>query len=260
MSASSATVPIHSVPGFLWRAITSSLGAKIVMAASGLLFYAWLTLHLLGNLGVFAGAATENAYAHFLKGNPEILWAQRLGWMSLFPIHVLSGIRLAALNRAARPQAYASPRNWRQASLASRTMLVSGTVVLAFFIFHLGHFTWGGWLNEHFAVDPPDGSIPNVYGMVYGEFSRLPIAIVYVVGVSFIGFHLSHGLWSGVQSLGLNGKKWTPFAQKLGLILGIAIALGFALIPLSIVSGALSNNQSRPTHAANGVPSLHARP
>lgn len=260
MTTAAKTAPIQGITGFVWRAVTSSLGAKVIMAATGLAFYGWLLLHLAGNLGVFGGPATENTYAHFLKGNPEILWAQRLVWMLLFPIHVISGIRLATLNKAARPQPYASPRSWRQATLASRTMLISGLVVLAFFIFHLGHFTWGGWLNDHFAYGPDynEASGPaNVYGMVVGEFGRWPIALIYVVGVSLIGFHLSHGLWSGVQSLGLNGKKWTPFAQKAGLVLAIITALGFALIPISIVTGLISSG-SAPS-AQNTLPSSPVR-
>jgi succinate dehydrogenase / fumarate reductase cytochrome b subunit len=235
-----ATLPVtHGVSGFVWRAVTSSLGAKLVMAATGLIFYGWLVLHLAGNLGVFAGRETENTYAHFLKGNPEILWAQRVVWMVIFPIHILSGIRLAALNKAARPEAYASPRNWRQASWSSRNMIWTGLVVLAFFLFHLVHFTWIGVLNTYFADDHTDAVTghADVFGMVVHAFQIPWVAGFYLAGVILVGFHLAHGLWSGVQTLGLNGRKWTPFAQKLGLAFAILTAAGFCAIPLAVLSG-----------------------
>jgi succinate dehydrogenase / fumarate reductase cytochrome b subunit len=239
MSAAQAA-PISGVGGFLQRAATSSLGAKIVMAVTGLVFYAWLALHLLGNLGVFAGREFENHYAHFLLSNPEILWGQRLLWMTIFPIHILSGIRLAALNRAARPEAYASKRSWRQATLASRTMAISGLVVLGFFCFHLFHFTWVGVANTYFAEEHLDAlGQKDVYGMVLHAFANPLIAAFYAVGVSLVGFHLSHGLWSGVQSLGLNGRKWTPFAKKAGFVLALATGLAFASIPVAVLLGVI---------------------
>jgi succinate dehydrogenase / fumarate reductase cytochrome b subunit len=254
MTTAARTSPTHGVSGFVWRAVTSSLGAKVVMAATGLAFYGWLVLHLAGNLGVFGGPETENAYAHFLKGNPEILWAQRLVWMVLFPIHIISGIRLATLNAAARPKGYASPRNWRQASLASRTMIISGLIVLAFFVFHLLQFTWVGIANSHFADDYKNANgVADVYGMVVAAFQVPWVAAFYVIGVTLVGFHLSHGLWSGVQSLGLNGRKWTPFAKQAGLILAIALAAGFAIIPISVLAGIVGGGAAKT--AQNALPS-----
>lgn len=67
-----ATQPI-TAGGYLRRAATSSLGAKVLMAVSGLLFYGWLTLHLLGNLSIFAGGPTMNEYAHMLQSKPALL-------------------------------------------------------------------------------------------------------------------------------------------------------------------------------------------
>jgi succinate dehydrogenase / fumarate reductase cytochrome b subunit len=259
MTTAARTAPVHDVAGFVGRAVTSSLGAKVVMAVTGLAFYGWLVLHLAGNLGVFGGPETENTYAHFLKGNPEILWAQRLVWMLLFPLHIISGIRLAMLNAAARPQGYASPRNWRQASLASRTMIVSGVIVLAFFVFHILQFTWVGIANNYFADNYKNANgVADVYGMVINAF-RVPwVAAFYVIGVSLVGFHLSHGLWSGVQSLGLNGKKWTPFAKQAGLILAVALAVGFAIIPISVLTGIIGKDVAQT--AQNTLPSSAVRP
>jgi succinate dehydrogenase / fumarate reductase cytochrome b subunit len=261
MGAAATATSSAGAGAFIKKAITSSLGAKLVMAVSGLLFYGWLVAHLLGNLGVFGGREFENHYAHFLLSNVEILWAQRLFWMALFPIHVLSGIRLAALNRAARPEGYAFRRNWRQASLASRTMLVSGIVVLAFFVFHLFHFTWVGVANSYFAEHNFDAlGQKDVYGMVVHNFAKPAIALVYLVGVLLVGFHLSHGLWSGIQTLGLNGRKWTPFAKNAGLALAILLAAGFAAIPLAALTGLITADQNTSAQVESATKHATGRP
>jgi succinate dehydrogenase / fumarate reductase cytochrome b subunit len=210
------------------------------MGVTGLLFYGWLLLHLAGNLAVFAGRATENAYAHFLKATPELLWGQRVGLFIVVVLHIYSGIRLAGINRRARPEPYASPRRWRAASFASRSMALTGVLALAFILFHLLHFTGGLILPAHYASVPTDpAQIPDVYGMVVNNFAIPWVAIVYIVGLSLVGLHLSHGVWSATQSLGLNGKKWTPFMKTLGLIMGVGVAALFILIPLAALTGVL---------------------
>ncbi len=239
MSAAAPTANTNTVPRFIGRAITSSLGAKVLMALSGLGLFLWLIAHLAGNLGVFAGRETENEYAHFLKSHVEILWGQRVLVIAGFVVHIVSGVRLAALNRAARPQEYQF-RRWRKATWMSRTMLVTGLIVLGFLTFHLLHFTGGYILSDFYANAPADKNIPaDVFGMVVRSF-RIPwVVALYVVGVSLVGFHLSHGIWSGLQTLGLNGKRWTPFAQAAGVAIAVLLALAFASIPLGVILGAV---------------------
>ncbi len=229
MASSTTTV---TAGAYLRRAAASSLGAKVLMAVSGLLFYGWLVLHLLGNLAIFAGQETMNEYAHLLQSKPALLWGQRIGLLAVALTHIVTGIILTRRNAAARPQPYQSPRNWRQASLASRTMAISGLVVLSFIIFHLLHFTGGVVLSEFYAKTPVDPSqVPDVYAMVTRSFHTPWVALVYFVGMGFIGLHLSHAVWSATQTLGLNGPKWTPLAKTLGFALGVGLAAVFSLIP-----------------------------
>jgi len=217
---------------YVKRAASSSLGMKLVMAASGLLFYGWLILHLVGNLSIFAGRLTMNEYAHLLHSKPALLWGQRIALLAIVATHIYTGIRLAQINRAARPQPYQSPRKWRQATLASRSMLVSGLVVLGFLAFHLAHFT-GNVILPEFAPKTNVDGILDVYSMVVQSF-RIPwVAALYIVGVGTIGLHLSHAVWSSTQTLGLNGPKWTPMAKTLGFLLGVGVAALFCLIPLA---------------------------
>lgn len=219
------------------RAVTSSLGAKVVMAVTGALMFLWLIAHLAGNLAIFGGAETMNAYAHFLKSTPEILWPMRIGLLVVFGLHVWSGVRLASLNRKARPQAYAF-RRWRKATFAGRTMILSGVVALAFIVFHLLHFTGGVILPEFFANPPADPvqTPADVYGMVVKSFKLPWVVAIYVIGVGLVGLHLSHGVWSATQSLGLNGRKFTPFMSRAGQLLGWGLAALFLLIPIAVLA------------------------
>jgi succinate dehydrogenase / fumarate reductase cytochrome b subunit len=238
-----AAAPSLTVGGYLQAALRSSLGAKLVMAVTGLIFYVWLILHLLGNLSVFAGAETMNAYAHFLQSKPELLWASRIGLLGVVLAHVFTGISLSTKNKAARPTAYQSPRNWRQASLASRTMLVSGLVALTFLLVHLLHFTGGVLQPDSFAKTHTtlvDGEqVADVYAMVKAAFETPGYALFYVFSVGMIGFHLSHAVWSATHTLGFTGPRWTPFAKKLGWALGVGVAALFCLIPIAGLAGFL---------------------
>lgn len=234
-SVSAPSSPATGVLAYTRRVATSSLGAKLVMAVTGLLFLVWLALHLAGNAAMFGGAETMNKYAALLADNPPILWGQRIGLFAVVVLHVLSGLRLAAMNRAARPEPYAYKR-WRKASLASRTMAVSGIIVLVFMVFHLAHFTWH-WVVPEYGTYRDAADRHDVFKMVASGFSSAPIALFYVLVMGLVGLHLSHGFWSAFQTLGVNGRKWTPFASKLSLGIAIALAVGFAAIPLSILFG-----------------------
>src|SRR3954447_18082242 len=118
----------------------SSLGKKYVMAASGLIMFLFVIGHLAGNLQVFLGPEAINRYGHFLQTNPELIWPARLGLLLMVALHIWAAIKLTIEDRAARPVAYAEYQVVA-ASYASRTMFMSGLIILAFIIYHLLHFT-----------------------------------------------------------------------------------------------------------------------
>lgn len=237
-AAPTAQASGQTLGSYVARAYSSTIGLKIAMAVSGLLFFVWLILHVAGNLTVFGGAETMNKYAALLKDNPGLLWGQRIGLAAVVLVHVLTALRIAAINKRARPERY-QVRTWRAASFASRTMLVSGLIVLAFLVFHLAHFTWGFIYPDSFAtVDPQDpAKVVNVYAMVVASFQKPWVVLVYVGTMALVALHLSHGLWGANQSLGANGRRWTPFMMKASKVLGIALALAFAAIPLGVFLG-----------------------
>src|SRR5262249_44922656 len=118
----------------------SSLGKKCIMAVTGLAMFGFVVVHMLGNLQIFLGPDAINDYGYFLQSKPELVWPVRLGLLLMVVLHIWAAIKLSAENRAARPAAYG---NYKivAASYASRTMLVSGLILLAFIIYHLLHFT-----------------------------------------------------------------------------------------------------------------------
>lgn len=229
----------QGVAGFLNRVLTTSLGAKLVMAVTGVIVYGWLILHLLGNLTVFGGQELMNQYAFFLQNNAELLWLQRIVLIAALLAHIVSGIRLASINRAARPEPYAT-RKWRAATVASRYMLQSGLVVLGFIVFHILHFTTRNIFSEDasrpFVTDAGVEQF-DVFSMVVHGFSHWWVVLIYLVGVGLLGMHLSHGVWSMLQTLGLNGKKFTPFAYRAGFVLGVGLVVLFLTIPLAVFLG-----------------------
>lgn len=234
MSTAAQTVRT-GVASYLTRALTSSLGSKLVMGLTGLLFIGWLFAHLAGNLAFFGGAEAMNKYAALLKDNPPILWGQRAVLVLIVVLHVWRGLALASRNKQARPQAYAV-KNWRKATFASRTMAVSGVVVLVFLAFHLAHFTWG-WVDASYMTFRDAADRHDVFRMLTTAFANPLVVALYVVALAAVGLHVSHGFWSAFQSLGINGRRWTPLATLVGRVLAVGLALAFLSIPIAALLG-----------------------
>ena len=224
----------------IWR---SSLGKKYLMALSGAGLFLFVVGHLLGNLQFFLPPEAINRYGHFLKSTPEILWPARIGLLALIGLHIASAITLSAQNKAARPQPYAGTTKTLDATLASRTMLMSGLIVLAFIIYHLLHFTVLNDLSEkiNFAgVDFNELYMPNtgeqdIYAMIVCGFSVWYVALFYLIAVALLCLHLGHGLAAMFQSLGLRNHVWTPRITAFAKTASLLIFLGYASIPVSVI-------------------------
>ena len=220
----------ESMIGNLIRLMFGAVGSKIVMALTGLGLWLFIVAHLAGNLTVYAGPATFNKYAMALHEAPQLLWTERVLLLIGFPLHIFFAIRTAMLNRAARPEAYAYA-NKSRATMASKSMLLSGLVVLTFLAYHLAHFTYrvtGG------ATD-----LQTPYEMLVAGFQQPLIALFYIVGQVLLAAHLSHGLYSLFQHLGLWGRRWTPFIHGFAIFVGYGLCLAFLSIPLSVLFGVI---------------------
>jgi succinate dehydrogenase / fumarate reductase cytochrome b subunit len=213
------------------QALSSSVGSKALVALTGLGLVGFLVAHLSGNLLIYAGPEAMNAYASGLRDHMALLVTARVGLIVMFVLHVAIAIRLNLANQAARPIGYAK-KVYRAATWASRNMVLTGLLLLAYLLYHLAHFTFRLTSSEikqygHF----------DVYQMAVAEFHNPIVVATYVVSMIIVGLHLSHGIQSLFQSLGLNHGKYTPFLRKAGPALGWLLSVGFISIPVSVVLG-----------------------
>ena len=224
--------------------VRSSLGSKYVMAVTGLVLLLFVIGHMAGNLQIFLGKDALNGYAHHLEELPMLLWTARVVLLVVFVLHIFMGVRLWRLNRRARPIRYAVD-DTVQASWASRHMLLTGLVILAFVIYHLLHFTLGVTDPTHFKRDVPmyrpiDPALQPQYdvaAMVVGGFAQWPVSLGYAIAQVILGFHLWHGAGSWLQSLGFNNRRWQRVIHGVGAAVAVLIVVGNCAIPLAILAG-----------------------
>ncbi|RYF44913.1 MAG: succinate dehydrogenase cytochrome b subunit [Cytophagaceae bacterium] len=224
--------------GWVIRFAKSSVGAKLLMALTGLVLVGFVLGHMVGNLQVYLGPDVYNGYAAFLKSVPELLWPVRLFLLASVVLHIVSGIRLARINRAARPEAYHF-KKYTRASFTSRTMLISGLVVLSFLIYHLLHFTLGKTDPMHFHLLDDKGR-HDVYSMFVFSFQNVYVSVSYIVAMVLLGLHLNHGVSSLFQSLGINHPRFNGLLNKVGPIFSLVIVLGNISMPISVLMGWLT--------------------
>jgi len=219
----------------LARLIQSSLGKKFLMAVTGLGLFLFIIAHMLGNLQVFLGAEAINRYAHFLKSNPEILWSSRIGLLAMAIIHVTTSIALTLENRASRDTQYAVYQPVK-ATFTSRTMIVSGSIIFTFVLFHLAHYTLLTVQPEYRNLRDAHGH-HDVYRMVVDGFSNSWFAGFYVLSVGLLCFHLSHGIAAMFQSLGLKNDAYAERIECFAKSVAVILFVGYASVPVSVALG-----------------------
>lgn len=216
--------------------ICSSVGRKVIAAISGIALMGFIVVHLAGNLTLLVpdGGEMFNKYAHKLHSLGPLLWVARAGLLAFFLGHVVTAIGVRLDEKRARPEGYAmreskggpSKQTW-----SSRSMLVTGIVILLFVPFHVWMFT----LNQgadHAKIVHHGVEMKDVYLAVVTGFSDPVKAWAYVAVMALLGFHLRHGFWSSFQSLGALNAKCLPAAYTAGLLFALLMAVGFLLLPL----------------------------
>jgi succinate dehydrogenase / fumarate reductase cytochrome b subunit len=212
-----------------------SVGAKMLMAVTGVLLLLFVVGHMVGNWQVFAGPDALNGYAALLHAHPVLLWTARSGLLVAVVLHVAAGSLLTLTNRSVRPQPYAVTRSV-EAGLASRNMYLSGAMVSAFVLLHLLQFTWKETNPTYQALLDASGR-PDVYTMVVSAFANPWISAVYIVAMLLLGAHLWHGAASVFQSLGITRPSTRKIFDSLGPAVATAIVLGEICMPIAILAG-----------------------
>jgi succinate dehydrogenase / fumarate reductase cytochrome b subunit len=220
-------IPHPTDPVTFWQ---STNGKKVVMAVTGVMMFGFVVGHMLGNLQMYEAPEHINAYGHFLHNLGELLWLERGVMLLAIALHITATVQLALRSKAARPVGY-SRRQAINSSYASRTMYWSGPIVLAFIIFHLLQFT-AGYLHPQAQFVAGD-----VYQNVVSGFQVWWVSAWYIFAICLLGLHLSHGLWSMFQSVGLAHPRLSPYLRSAARAVAIVIVLGYISIPISVLLG-----------------------
>jgi succinate dehydrogenase / fumarate reductase cytochrome b subunit len=217
----------------------SIVGRKLFVGFSGLVLFSFVIGHLLGNLTIFAGQDAINAYAHFLHKNTRLLNIARAFLLANVFVHVYFSISITMINRAANQIEYAVKQNINN-SFASSTMIISGLAVMAFVLFHLSHFTWGFIQPESYGLI--DGKQRfDIYTMLINDFSNTYISALYILALSCLGLHLSHGFFSVFQTFSIISVKETIHKfRKVSQLISVVIVFGYVMIPTSILFNIIS--------------------
>lgn len=218
--------------------IERSLAQKIVMAGSGLLMLCFVLGHMLGNTTIFGGPESLNGYAHHIQNLGPLLWLMRIIMLVVVLLHIFLGIKLTLENWQARPTRYAVT-TYRRSTFSSRTMVYTGLIVLAFIVYHLLHFTF---LVTNPAVSHLVDALGrhDVYFMVVKSFRNAGIVLAYVLALSALFLHLSHGISSLFQTMGLNTDRLLPKMETFGKGLALVLLVGFGLVPVAALIGVLA--------------------
>ena len=204
------------------------------MGVTGLFMVLFVVVHLLGNSSIFAGPDGINAYAEKLHGLGPFVWAFRIFLGAMFVLHIVFGVLLTLENWGANPDKYAV-KKMLKATFASETMIWTGVLLLSFIVYHLLQFTLRVTPDVVLGNDAKGRF--DVFTMVRGSLRILPIALIYVAAMVTLFLHLSHGIQSIFQSIGLNNDKTLPQYGALGKALSVIFLLGYSAIPVFILAG-----------------------
>ena len=222
----------------------TAVGKKWAMALSGIALLGFVLFHMLGNLKLYLGEVTNeegvleqdiNIYAEFLReiGEPlfphgVVLWLLRIGLIGAFALHIHAAYSLTRLNQASNVR-YQSKPDWLASNFASRTMRVSGVVVLAYLVFHLADLTWG-WIPGY------DWEYGEVYNNLQGSLGNPVVALIYIVANILLALHIYHGAWSLFQSLGINNPRYNAARRYFAAGFSLLILVGNVSIPIAILA------------------------
>ncbi|MET0287114.1 MAG: succinate dehydrogenase cytochrome b subunit [Polyangiales bacterium] len=211
----------------------TAVGRKATMAVSGFVVVGWLFAHMLGNVAIFAGRDSYNAYAAFLADRPPLLWGQRIVLLGALAIHIHAAISLWAKSERARPVGYAK-RTWLTTDYGARSMRWGGVTLLAFTVYHVLQTTVGTTAHLGYAFVQRDVYNNTVQGFMHGWVSAF-----YLLAMASLGLHLYHGVWSMTQSLGVEHPRYDKLRHGLAWGLTLAIVAGFSTLPIAVLLGVL---------------------
>lgn len=212
--------------------LNSSIGRKVVMSVTGVALILFLTFHMCMNFVALISGDAYNLICYFLGVN----WYALVGTLALAAlavIHIVYAFLLTIQNRKARgSERYAVTARPAKVEWASQNMLVLGLIVILGLLLHLFNFWYNMMFAELLHVADPLGDPGNGYGYILLTFSNPVYVVLYIVWLVALWFHLSHGFWSAMQTLGWNGKVWFNRWKTIGIVYTTLLILGFLVVVL----------------------------
>jgi succinate dehydrogenase / fumarate reductase cytochrome b subunit len=219
--------------GWFLKFLNSSIGKKFMMAVTGSFLLIFLIIHLVGNITLFFGPGAFNGYVSALDVVKPLIRVIEVVLLAAFVLHIFNGLKLWLENKRARGTTYKVNGSKENSTIFSRTMAISGSIILIFLVSHLATFFW------RFNVHDPMGLATQhqYYDVVVYFFNIWWYSILYVVAMLFLGYHLNHGFQSAFQTFGWNHNRYFPTIKIIGTIYAIIMALGFASMPIYFLLG-----------------------
>ena len=216
----------------------SGIIRKFISGFTGIVWTLFAISHLIGNLQLYkSDGEAFNNYGYFLESLGMLLYIAEISLVIFIGMHVVTGVQVWLGKRKARPQdykLYQSAGQKSKQSVASRSMIITGSVLLMFIVFHVLSFKYNIFKEADIITLANGHKARDLYKYVYEAFKNPLYAFGYTAVMTLLGLHLRHGVWSALQSLGLMKPKYSPFIYTVGGIIALAIAGGFLSIPLYI--------------------------
>ena len=217
--------------------INSSIGRKVVMSVTGVALILFLTFHCCMNVVALFSGEAYNMICELLGANWYAV-AATLGLAALAVIHIVYAFLLTMQNRRARgTERYAVTDKPAKVEWASQNMLVLGIIILLGLVLHLFNFWYNMMFAEMFHIADPLGNPADGFGYIKQTFSNPVYVVLYIIWIAAIWFHLSHGFWSAMHTLGWNGKTWFCRWKMIGLVYTTLLMLGFLVVVLAFAFG-----------------------
>ena len=216
--------------------INSSIGRKVVMSVTGMALVLFMTFHCCMNIVALFSGEAYNMVCKLLGANWYAVVATA-GLGALAVCHIVYAFLLTAQNRRARgAERYAVTERPDKVEWASQNMLVLGIIVLLGLALHLFNF----WYNMMFAelvgmrtaLEPTNG-----FGLIVETFKNKLYVVLYIIWIVALWFHLSHGFWSAMQTIGINGKVWFERWKIIGIVYVTLLMLAFLVVVLAFAFG-----------------------
>lgn len=208
----------------------SSIGRKQLIGLTGLGLSGFLVIHMLGNLLIIAGPQAYNEYSHKLVSNP-LIYVAEVGLVAMFLGHLLFASFISIKNMRARDTRYAKMSNGAKGtSWIQRTLWPQGLLILVFVILHLITFKYG----PHYTVNYGQGEIRDLHKLVIEVFQQPGFVAWYLLALLVLGLHVSHGVGSSFQTLGIHHPRYQCAIRALSLSYAVIVIGGFISQPLYV--------------------------